>query len=102
VAVEHFVGGDRLYLDRRPAEVKDRDAVLSARTAAEPNDETRRLSHDRRDVTTVVVLAAPAARHLFEMTDQLIDPTHAAGNTHFSCLTAGVVRAGKQCRVTEV
>src|SRR2546430_16913440 len=63
VAVEHFVGGDRVDLDRRRAEVEDRDAVLSARTAAEPDDETRRLGHDRRGVTTVGVAAAAAAGH---------------------------------------
>jgi hypothetical protein len=79
VAVEHLVGRDRFDLDGRPAEIQDRDAILSARTAAEPDDETRRLGHDRRDVTTVVVLAAAAACHLFEMTDQLIDPAHAYG-----------------------
>src|SRR5437773_8754739 len=79
VAIEHFVGGDRVDLDGRGAEVEDRDAILSARTAAKPDDETRRLGHDRRDVTTVVVLAAPATGHLLEMTDQLIDPAHARG-----------------------
>ena len=79
VAVEHFVGGDRVDFDRRRAEVEDRDAVLSARPAAKPDDETRRLGHDRRDVTTVVVLAAAAAGHLLEVTDQLIDPAHARG-----------------------
>src|SRR6266480_7593268 len=71
VAVEHFVGGDRVDLDRRRAEVEDRDAVLSAGPAAKPDDETRRLGHNRCDVTTVVVLAAAAAGHLLEVTDQL-------------------------------
>jgi len=79
VAIEDFVGGDRIDFDGRRAEVEDRDAVLSTRTAAEPDDETRRLGHDRRDVTTVVVLAAAAAGHLLEVTDQLIDPAHARG-----------------------
>ena len=79
VAVEDFVGGDRVDVDRRPREIQDRDPVLSARTAAEPDDETRRLGHDRGDVTTAVVLAAAAARHLLEMTDQLIDPAHDLG-----------------------
>jgi hypothetical protein len=50
----------------------------------------------------VVVLPAPAAGHLLEMTDQLIDPAHVSWNTHFPCLIAGVVRAAKPMRVTEV
>ena len=79
MAVEHLVGRDRFDLDGRPAEIQDRDAILSARAAAEPDDEARRLCHDRRDITTVVVLAAAAACHLFEVTDQLIDPAHAYG-----------------------
>ena len=79
VAVEHLVGRDRLDLDGRPAEIQDRDAILPARTAAEPDDETRGLCHDRRDIAAVVILAAAAACHLLEMTDQLIDPAHAHG-----------------------
>jgi hypothetical protein len=79
VAVEHLVDRDRFDLDRRRAEVKDRDAILTAGTAAEPDDQTRRLGHDRGDITAVVVLAASAAGHLLEMTDQLVDPTHAPG-----------------------
>jgi hypothetical protein len=98
VAVEDLVDRDRFDLDGRRAEIEDRDAILSARSAAEPDDETRRLGHDRRDVTAVVVLAAAAARHLLEVMDQLIDPAHASRNTHFSCLTAGVVRCGKPAR----
>ena len=98
VAVEHLVGGDRFDLDGRRAEVEDREAILSARSAAKSDDETRRLGHHRRDVTTVVVLAAAAARHLLEVTDQLIDPAHASRNTHFSCLAAGVVGCGKNTR----
>src|ERR1700694_2684616 len=76
VAVEHFVCGDRVDLDGRRAEVEDRDAVLPTRTAAHPDDETRRLRDDGRDVPTVVVVPAPAAGHLLEVTDQLIDPAH--------------------------
>src|SRR5205807_9839507 len=86
VAVEHLVRGDRGDLDGRRSEVEDRDPILATRTAAEPNDETGRLGHDGRDVTTVVVLAAAAARDLLEMADELIDPTHASPTTHFSCL----------------
>ena len=58
MAVEHFVGGDRVDLDRRRAEVEDGDAVLSTRTAAEPDDETRWFGHDRRDI------AGAANKHL--------------------------------------
>ena len=40
VAVEHFVRGDRFDFDGCCAEVEDRDAILSARAATEPDDET--------------------------------------------------------------
>ena len=76
VAIQHFVRRDRVDLDGCRAEVEDRDAILAARTAAESDDQTRRLGHDRGDVSTVVVLPAPAAGHLLEVTDQLIDPAH--------------------------
>jgi len=99
VAVEHVVDRDRVDVERWRAEIKDRDPILAAGTAAEPNDETRGLGHDRRDVATAVVLTAPAAGHLLEMTDQLIDPTHALSNTHFSCLSAG---DAKRLGVTDV
>ena len=79
VAVEHFVGRDRFDLDGCNPEVQDRDAILSARAATEPDDETRRLGHHCRDVTTAVVLPAAAAGDLLKMTDQLIDPAHAHG-----------------------
>ena len=77
VAVEHVVDGDRIDLDRWRAEIKDCDSILAARTAAEPNDQTRRLGHHRGDVASAVVLTAATTSHLLEMTDQLIDPTHA-------------------------
>ena len=101
MAVEHLVGGDRFDVRRGRAEVEDRDAILAARTAAKPDDETRRLGHDRRDVTTAVVLAAPAAGHLLEMTDQLIDPAHARGirTSRASPLASFALR--KRPRVTE-
>ena len=77
VAVEDLVGRDGVDLDGRSGEIQDRDSILSARAAAEFDDETRRLGHDGRDIATVVVVAAAAARHLLEMTDQLVDPAHA-------------------------
>jgi len=92
VAVEDLVDRDRVDLERRHTEIKDRDPILAAGTTAEPDDETRRLGHHRRDVATVVVLTAPAAGHLLEMTYQLIDPTHALLNTHFSCLSGSVAK----------
>ena len=93
MTVEHLVRGDRGDLDGRRSEVEDRDPILATRTAAEPNDETGRLGHDGRDVTTVVVLAAAAARDLLEMADELIDPTHASPTTQILCLSTDVVHA---------
>lgn len=76
MAIEDVVDGDRIDLDGRSAEVEDRDPILAALAAAQPNDEPGRFGHDRGDIASVVVLAAAAARHLLEMSDQLIDPAH--------------------------
>jgi hypothetical protein len=99
VTVENVVDRDRIDLDRGGSEIEDRDPVLAAAPAPEPDDETRGLGHDRRDVAAVVVLATAAAGHLLEMTDQLVDPAHREAFwrfTLFACFASAVrVRFGR-------